>query len=301
MQILVAGATGAVGLPAVRRLVAAGHEVSAVARDPARARQVQAAGARPVAVDLFDAEAVRGSVRGQDAVVNLATHIPSARRALLPGAWAENDRVRTQVSRNLVAAALDAGVARYLQESVVFVYPDSGAAWIDESMPVAPTAVAASALQAEAQAARVPDGVVLRFGLFYGATSSHTRDTVDLARRGFALTAGEGEDYICSIALDDAAAAVVAALDLPRGTYNVADDDPVTRREYMAALAAALGVPVPRLAPAWLGSLPAARPQARSLRVSNARIRAASAWRPAYPSVREGWPVVVRALEGVCA
>ena len=116
MKVFVSGATGVVGRPAVRLLVAAGHSVTAAARGPEKAALLSSLGATPVIVDLFDPAAVRAAVAGHDAVVNLATHIPATSRAAMPGAWAENDRIRREVSRNLVDAALATGATRYVQK-----------------------------------------------------------------------------------------------------------------------------------------------------------------------------------------
>src|SRR5688572_15245811 len=102
VKTFVAGATGVVGRRAVERLVAAGHDVTAVARTAEKADLVRALGARPVTVDLFDRDALVAAVAGHDVVVNLATHIPAFSQAALPGAWKENDRIRGEASRNLV-------------------------------------------------------------------------------------------------------------------------------------------------------------------------------------------------------
>jgi nucleoside-diphosphate-sugar epimerase len=119
-------------------------------------------------------------------------------------------------------------------------------------------------------------------------------------RRGWAPIPGAAESYFSSVSHDDAATAVIAALGLRAGIYNVADDEPLRRREFFDALAAALGVPPPKLPPAWLtplfGSLGATL--ARSLRVANRKLRSESDWAPQYPSAREGWRAVVTALHG---
>ena len=98
-----------------------------------------------------------------------------------------------------------------------------------------------------------------------------------------------------SVSHDDAADAVVAALDLPRGVYNVGDDEPVTRRDFVNSLAAAVGAPSPKFAPAWTARLLGSKGETlgRSQRISNRKLREASSWCPRYPSVREGWTAVV--------
>ena len=308
MRVFVSGATGVVGWRAVRELVAAGHQVTGVARSDAKADLLRRLGAEPVRLDLFDAAAVAAAVAGHDAIVNLATSIPPTSRAALPGAWAENDRIRREVSANLTDAALAAGVKRYVQESISFLYPDCGTEWIDEATPLRAVPHAASVLDAEASAARFTEaggtGVVLRFGLFYGPDSTHTADSAALVRAGLFATPGHPDSFISSISTEDAARAVVAALAAPSGTYNVVDDEPVTRQRYSATLAAALGVPAPRPIPAVLAKAGGSKTAllARSQRVSNRRFRAATGWAPRAVSVADGWRAAVADLpyrEGV--
>src|SRR5438132_6178499 len=157
MKVFVAGATGVLGKRAVRLLVEGGHDVTAVARSQEKAALLEALGTTPVTLDLFDAAAVKSAVAGHDAVLNLATHIPAGARAALPGGFAENDRIRREVSRNLVDAALATGATRYVQESITFGYADAGDQWIDEDSPVSVPSYAQSALDAEANAARFTD------------------------------------------------------------------------------------------------------------------------------------------------
>lgn len=304
MRIFVAGATGVVGRRAVARLVDAGHAVTGVARTDGKAALVRELGAAPVAVDLFDPDAVTAVVQGHDAVVNLATKIPPPARAAFPRAWAENDRLRHEASRNLVEAAMAAGAARFVQESIAFIYPDRGAEWIDEDVPLDPPPLGAANVAAEAQARRFADagggaGVVLRFGQFYAADASHTEYMRQMARRRLPALPGPRDAYGPAIAADDAAGGVVAALDVPSGTWNVTDDEPLTRREHNQAVADALGVK----GPLGTGStvLRASRNTAfylRSQRVSNARFKAATGWTPRYRDARAGWRAMAEAWTG---
>ncbi|OWY61802.1 hypothetical protein B7486_61840, partial [cyanobacterium TDX16] len=251
--VLLVGATGAVGVPTVRALRDAGHEVRALVRSAERGRVAEAAGAEPVVGDLFEASSVVPHLDGVDALLNLATRIPTPARAALPGAWKENDRIRTDGSRALVDAAIEAGVPRFVQESVVFQYADGGDRWLDEDAPVERMAVVDSTAASESNVARFTEhggtGVVLRFGLFYGPNSTHTDSTAALVRRGLSPALGAPGAYQPSLHLDDAASAVVASLDVPSGTYNVTDDEPLTRVGYAHAVAQALGVKDPRLVP----------------------------------------------------
>lgn len=299
MRIFLTGATGAAGRPTALRLVADGHDVVAAASAPERAAAVQALGATPVVIDLFDPQTVERAVAGADAVVNLATRIPPLSRAALPGAWSDNDRLRREAAPNLAAAAIATG-ARLIQESIAFVYEDGGDAWLDEDTAVDRPATMAAAADAERAAASVTEqggvGIALRFANFYGAGTSHTDAAVALARRGVSMFAGARAGYWTFLHVDDVAGAVAAALGAPPGVYNVAEDDPITRGEWAEVVGRALGRKV-RVPPGGLlaaaGS--GARALARSSRISNRRFREATGWAPIRSSARDGWPAVVAA------
>jgi nucleoside-diphosphate-sugar epimerase len=302
MKVFMTGATGVIGRRAVPLLLHAGHEVTAVGRAPDKRALLEQVGARVIEVSLFDEAALRAAVAGHEVVINLATHIPSSMRMLLPGAWAENDRVRRTGSANLARAASAAGASRLVQESFAPVYPDSGDAWIDESVPIQPPRYSRTVADAERSAegftAAGRSGVVLRFGAFYGPDARHLVDTVRILRRGFAPLPGAPGAFISSVSHDDAAAAVASSLDLPAGVYNVTDDVPVTHREYFDSLADALGLVSPRLPPPWATFLfGPAGVFARSVRISNRKLREASDWRPRYRSVREGWRALAAAWQ----
>src|SRR5215213_9009545 len=282
MRIFVTGATGVTGRRAVPLLVAAGHEVTAVARSPEKAAALERAGARAVQVDLFDAAAMRRVVAGHDAVLNLATAVPPSSRAVMRSAWKEMDRIRRDASAILVDAALAEGVGRFVQESFAPIYADNGDGWVDEGSPMKPARYNRTTLDAEASAERFTRG-------------GGTLDMIGFVRRGWSPAPGP-EGFISSISHDDTATAAVAALGIPAGIYNVADDEPVRRREFFGSLAEALGVPPPKFLPKWVGRLMGGVGEtlARSLRISNRKFRDASGWAPKYPSVREAWPDLLR-------
>jgi nucleoside-diphosphate-sugar epimerase len=303
MRIFVAGATGVMGRRVVPSLVRAGHRVTAIGRSEGAREELERAGARPVALDLFNASAVREAVADHDVVINLATSIPPISRIFLPGAWRANDRIRSQASANLVEAALAGGATRYIQESFAPIYPDGGDQWIDESVSPQPASYNRSVLAAEAAAGRFTQagrtGVALRFAFFYGPDSPLTLEMIRYVRRGWASIFGAPDAFYSSLSHDDAAAAVLAALDMPAGIYNVADDEPLRRRELVDSLAGELGVRPPRLLPRWTAKLAGSLGQAmaRSLRISNRKLKAESAWAPMYPSMREGWQAVLSAVQ----
>ncbi len=297
MKVFIAGATGVLGRATVPRLVAAGHQVLGVARTQGKGAQLRAQGAEPLTVDLFDREQVREAVAGCEAVVHMATSIPRLTKALGANAWAENDRLRREGTRILVDAAVDAGVQVFVKETVCFFYPDRGAEWIDEDVPVVRSAFAAASLDAEGAVTRFTGegrrGVVLRFGLFYSADARSTEESLKVTRLGLGPMVGPADAYQPSIHVDDAAAAVVVALDAPAGTYNVADE-PVTKSEWNAAFAKAFGTrglrPTPKLALRLggkkLGVLGASR------RVSSERFRQATGWEPMFRDATVGLPHV---------
>ena len=304
MKVFFSGATGVVGRRAVPVLAKKGHIVTGAARTREKMKLLERLGAQPVMVDLFKPDEVLKAIEGHDAVCNLATSIPSGTRAMLPFAWRENDRIRREASRNLVEAALKVGAKRYIQESFALIYPDSGARWIDEQTKVEPARYVRSVMEAERQAerftARGKIGVILRFGLFYGPDSGHTLDMIKFTKKGMAAAFGSPDGYVSSLSTDDAATAVVAALSVQAGVYNVVDDEPVTKREYFATLADALNVPHPRFPPSFLRYLAGSMGEtlARSHRMSNRLFKEKSGWSPRYRSVREGFPALVAELRG---
>lgn len=303
MRVFLAGGTGAVGRHALRALVSAEHEVSAIVRSEESAQWVRLMGGEPVHVSLFDREDLRRAVGKHDAVVNLATAIPPTSHFMRASAWEMNDRIRSEGSANLVDAALAGGAERFVQESVAMVYADRGSDWIDEEWRTERFPMAQGNHAAETSARRFADaggtGVILRFGWFYGPGATHSEEFLDLARRrGVCVMMGPPTTYVSSIHMEDAGAAVAAALKLPSGVYNVVDDQPLTKRDYADALAAAAGRRRYLRAPGRLALLLGNKTTSltRSLRVSNEKLRRSSTWTPRYPSAWEGWRAMAKTL-----
>ncbi|MFW0784047.1 NAD(P)-dependent oxidoreductase [Gordonia sp. CPCC 206044] len=304
MRLFVTGGTGAIGGHAVPALVAAGHEVRALARGEDKARTLAGEGAEPIAVSLFDRDGLAAAFDGCEAVVNLASALPSSASFVRRSAWAQCTRIRTEGSAAVVDAALRAGVERLVQESVVMIYRDQGDRWIDEHAEVDRYPIAEGNHAAEASARRFTDaagaGVTLRFGLFYGPGAAHSEQFVAMGRRHVGVVFGHPDTYLSSIHLDDAASAVVAALSVPAGTYNIVDDEPVTRRVHADAIAHAVGadawVRAPGRAALLLGDRTTS--MTRSLRVDNGAFRSVSGWAPSHRSVREGYVSMVGQLCG---
>lgn len=288
MKCFVAGGTGVIGRRVVPLLVAAGHDVRVVARSPERADQIRAAGAEPVSVDLFDRAAVDAAVVGAEAVVNLATHIPPMSRSALASAWVENDRIRSEGAPNLAGAAMAAGAVRLVQESITFPYADGGSDWVTESAARPPSPFTSATDVAERATAAFTEaggsGVVLRFAQFAAADASHIATFAKMLRRGLFPIPGDRDAYTSFIGIDGAARAVIAALEAPPGTYNIADDDPVTRGEIAIALAEALGRRPGRFLPPGLvrRANSGAEVLMRSHRIDNRAFAQATGWAPGH-------------------
>lgn len=305
MKVFVAGATGAIGRPAVRQLVAAGHEVTGMTRRAERVAEIEAAGARGVVCDAFDAEGLREAVvaAAPEAVVHLLTALPERFKPRSNYLEATN-RVRVEGTRNLVAAAKAAGVRRLIAESVAFFYAPAGD-WVkDEDAPLFEDApgifggAMAAILDLERQvlATEGLEGLVLRFGWLYGPGTYFERggsQAEEVSRRRLPIV-GSGTGIFSFVHVDDAGAAVLAALDHGSpGAYNVVDDEPAPQHEWLPVYAAALGAKPPRRVPAWLARLVAGKALSQSALqmrgASNAKAKGELGWQPRHPSWRQGF------------
>jgi len=295
MRVLVAGATGLIGRSAVRSLLASGHRVVALARGEERATQVRALGATPAPGDLLDAASVCAAASGCDATINLAWVMPAKAR-LRAADWAENDRVRGEGTRNLLAAAREVGAGRFVLGSTHFVYADGEAALLDEGAPYREHpflsgARAAEDLAQQAGSAGI-DTVILRFAAVQSAESPQTSTLIENISKGSQPLLHWGLPYWSMIHAEDAGAAVALALGAATsGAYNVVDDEPAPHGEIARWLAERVGAKPPVSGAAWLIRMATGKDNVAllgsSLRVSNARIREALGFRPIFPSYRE--------------
>lgn len=305
MRVFLAGATGAIGGPLLRLLVAEGHDVTGMTRSPERAATVRAAGAEAAVADALDAKAVMEAVRQArpQAIVHQLTAIPQRLdpRKIVRD-FAVTDRLRTEGTRHLVAAAEAVGGARVVAQSIAFAYEPGPPATVhgeDDPLTGDPPAQFKRSAQAVAELERTvlgAGGLVLRYGYFYGpGTSISRRGSLgeEVAKRRLPIVGG-GTGVWSFIHVDDAARATAAAL--TRGdsaAYNVVDDEPAPVHEWVPALARALGAKPPRRVPAWL-----ARPLAgaygiytmtRTQGACNARAKQVLGWTPGHASWREGF------------
>jgi nucleoside-diphosphate-sugar epimerase len=309
MRVFVAGATGVVGRRLLPALLDEGHEVTAMIRSPERGAQVRAMGAEPAVADALDREAVRSAVLAcrPEAVINELTSLPQRiNPRKIERDFALNDRLRSEGTRNLVEAARAAGTRRILAQSIAFMYaPGPPGAVHGEQDPLlerAPKSFrrTAGAVAELERAVLGEQGVVLRYGYFYGPGSAISRDgsmAEDLARRRLPIV-GAGTGVWSFIHADDAARATVAALERgAAGAYNVVDDEPAPVSQWLPALAHALGAPAPRRVPVPIARLVAGAYgvaiMTRAQGASNALAKRELGWSPAYSSWREGFRVAL--------
>ena len=302
MKVAVTGATGVIGRSAVPALVSAGHDVVALTRTPEKSRLLSALGATPVVTGLGDHDGLVAMFDGADAVCSFATRIPVGFSSMLPGAWRDNDRLRTEGVRRVVAAARDAGVRRIVQESISFLYADHGDDWVTEAAPLEITPATEPATVAEAQVQEYScdsrTGVVLRFGMIVG-DDAMTRWQLRSAERGRPIGLGDPDGWLHPVHTDDLGPAVVAALQAPSGVYNVGAE-PVRRADYVQTYADAVGRDSVGFMGALLTRLAGARaePLTRSLRVSSDHFTATTGWTARHPEFDVSWFDVARMAGG---
>jgi nucleoside-diphosphate-sugar epimerase len=304
MRVFVTGATGALGRHLVPGLVAAGHEVTATTRAPGKVAQLRAAGAEPVVVDGLDREAVIAAVRAAvpEVIVHQMTALADLRSLRKPDQqFAATNELRTRGTDNLLAAAARAGTRRVIAQSYAGPGPDkrSGGALKTEADPLdwrsIPGAVqmpAAITYVDKTVPLEAPEGIVLRYGSFYGPGASDP--LVEMVRKRQLPVIGGGTGIWSFIEITDAAAATLAAVDRAApGVYNVVDSDPAPVAEWLPHLAKVAGAKPPLRVPAWLGRLLAGEfvvaQMTTSRGSSNEKARKELGWEPRYASWREGF------------
>jgi nucleoside-diphosphate-sugar epimerase len=277
VKILVAGSTGAIGRRLVPMLIEAGHDVLGMTHDASRDRLIRGLGAEPVVVNVFDRDGLCSllQIERPDAVMHQLTSLSS-------GDYVANARIRTEGTRNMVDAALSAGVKRLVAQSYCIYRPGEGLAREETPLDLDSPRLGSSAraiLDMEVELSRVPQGVVLRYGALYGPGTgySSTGAFADQVRRGEIEAT---DDVVSFVHVDDAARAALLALAWPKGLVNIVDDEPAPGTEWLPAYAEALGALPP---PVRHGDGPPARG------VSNSKARNLLGWQPLYPSWRQGF------------
>lgn len=309
MHVFLAGATGAAGRSFIPLLLEHGHEVTGTTRSADRAPALEALGARAVVVDGLDRDAVIRAVReaAPDAIVHQMTALRGLKPRRPDRTFAMTNRLRTEGTDHLLAAARAAGVERFVAQSFAgWPYECTGGPVKCEDDPLRDPGpkgareTLAAIVHVE-RAVRAAGGVALRYGGFYGLGTGIAPggEQVELLRRRQFPLVGDGGAIWSFCQIEDAAAATLLALERARpGTlYNVCDDDPAPVREWLPALARAAGAPPPRRLPVWLArivggeALVALLTNARG--ASNARARAELGWAPRWPTWRDGFPAAV--------
>lgn len=294
MKIFVAGGTGAIGVPLIRALTAAGHEVTALTRSADKGATLRALGATPAVADALNADALRRVVleAGPTHVIHQLTALPKG-GPRSPRELEPTNRLRIDGTRNLLDAAVAGGAKRIVVGSFALLR-DAAAADVRPEIRAAADAVRSMESQTlEASRSGRIEGVVLRYGLFYGLETGSTAEMIAMARRRMLPTIRGDRSLLPCIHVDDAANATVAALErAPAGAvYDIVDDRPVSFSEIVETLAAAAGAPRPFAVPAWVPRILMpymARMISMRLPLSNDKARAELDWRPAYPTIHEG-------------
>jgi 2-alkyl-3-oxoalkanoate reductase len=304
MRVFVAGATGAIGLRLVPQLVAAGHQVTASTRRPAGEARLRALGAEPVLMDGLDAAGVGEAVaraRPEVVIHQMTAIAPEIDLRHFDRHFAVTNRLRTEGTDHLLAAATAAGARRFIAQGYTgFPNIRAGGPVKTEEDPLDPNPPAnqrqtlAGIRYLEETVTGTPglDGIVLRYGSFYGPGT--TNQMIELARKRKLPLVGDGGGVWSFLHIDDAAAATVAALTRGRpGIYNITDNEPAPVAVWLPWLARELGVKPPLHLPAWLARLAAGEVAVSMMTQirgsSNARARAELGWEPSYPSWRQGF------------
>ena len=308
MKILIAGATGVIGRLLVPKLIANGHEVAGTTRTPTKVEALRQAGATPFVVDILDPESVASAVATfePDVIVHEATALSSMDMRNFERAFAVTNRLRIDGTDNLLAAGRAIGVERFIAQSFAgWPFARSGPLVKTEAdaldpEPVAPmrnTLAAIRHLEAAVIGADWTQGIVLRYGGLYGpgtSLSAEGGEMTEMIRRRLFPIIGSGAGMSSFVHVADAADATVAAVERgSRGIYQIVDDEPAPAREWVPAVAAAIGAPPPRRIPRWLGRLLAGEAvvtiSTETRGASNELAKRVLGWTPRHPSWREAW------------
>jgi nucleoside-diphosphate-sugar epimerase len=299
VNVFVAGGSGAIGVPLVRKLVADGHQVTALTRSTANASMLRGLGATPAIADALDAAALRGVVVSAHPthVIHELTALPKGGPKSVADLEATN-RLRSDGTRNLIAAAVAAGATRLVGGS--FALMGASAAGVPPGVKAAADALSSMESQIlEASRTGGLEGVVLRYGLFYGPENPSTVQLIGLVRRRFMPVIRGDQGLLPYIHVDDAARATIAALDqAPAGSsYDIVDNRAVSLSELVQTIAELAGGARQFVIPAWLLRLIVpylARLIELRMPLSNAKARADLGWSLLFPTIREGLQQTLR-------
>jgi 2-alkyl-3-oxoalkanoate reductase len=313
MRILVAGATGAVGRPLVPELVSAGHSVGGLTRSAAKAEMIRHMGAEPFIADGFDAAAIGAAFRSfePEIVIHEMTGLRGQMDLVhFDRSFAATNRLRTEGTDLLLTEARKVGARRFIAQSYCgWTFARSGDRVKSESDALDPnppeefrgTLEAIKHLERTVTRSAQPEGIVLRYGSFYGpGTGVFEPSSIDQIRRRRMPLVGSGEGWWSFLHVEDAATATAAAVEHADAgnIYNIVDDEPAPVKEWLPALAALLGARPPLHVPAWLGRLLAGEHLVAMMTevraASNAKAKQALAWQPVHASWRTGFAEIAR-------
>jgi 2-alkyl-3-oxoalkanoate reductase len=292
MNVFVAGGSGTIGMPLVRALVAVKHQVTALTRSANRRDELRALGAAVAVADALNREALIAAVEAARPthVIHQLTALPRGgpRR---PGDLDATNRLRIDGTRNLLDAAVNAGAWRFIVGSFGVLSARGPVATASDAAAAAVRSMEGQVLDATRRGAI--EGVILRYGMFYGLGAPSTVAMIAMVRKRWLPVVRGDAGQLPVIHVDDAVSATVRALDLaPAGAaYDIVDDRAVSLTEIVEAIAAYTGSPKPLKVPAWLPRLVApymARMTSIRMPLSNAHARAELGWRPTYPTIRDG-------------
>jgi nucleoside-diphosphate-sugar epimerase len=307
VKVFLAGATGAIGKQLVPRLVAAGHEVVGMTRSASKQAALHDLGATPVVADAFDADQVADAVGNArpDLIVHQLTAIGALGLRHFDRDFALTNRLRTEGTDHLLAAGRAAGVRRFVAQSYTsWPYARTGGMVKSEADPLDPTPAremrgslaAIRHLEAAVTGADWTEGIVLRYGAFYGPGTSLSAggEQFEMVRKRKFPVVGDGAGVWSFIHIADAADATVAAVEHgKRGIYNIVDDDPARVADWLPALAQELGAPKPWRVPRFVGRLFAGEAGAVMMTevrgASNAKAKRELGWQPEHSSWRQGF------------
>jgi len=303
MRVFISGATGVLGRRVVKLLRDNGHQAIGLSRSQANTDWLTQHGAEARLGNLFNLEEICDLSSDCNAILHLATAIPTKSKTTLSD-WKTNDHIRREGTRVMVEAAVRNQCELFVQQSVTLIYGDRNGDWVDEGTPVSPrqASVVQSAVDMEKTVQNAIDkkslpGIVLRFGSFYSYDSAQTQGMFEMTRKGFFPIIGDGAFYWNPIHVNDAANAILKTVENGQKsvgyTFNVCDDAPVLFKELLPFIAKTLcarkPMQVPLFLAKWMLGAHVVDVLTASTRCKNQLIKERLNWSPQYPTYREGY------------
>lgn len=308
MKIFLTGATGILGKRVTKMLVDQGHEVSALSRSSNNDIKIKNLGAEPRFGNLFDSNSLTPILADSEVILHLATKIPS-KKIIRKKDWAENDRIRIEGTRNLLKALNPSICNFFLLQSVTFIYGDHQGQIVTEDTPISKeqsynleSAIVMEKLLAKALKEQKINGCSLRFGWFYSEDSYQTISMLNMLKKGLFPIIGNGDFFWNLIHADDAAAAIIAAIDnLERinvSVLNICDNEPVEMGRLLTFIASQMKAPQTRNLGKKLAKIAFGKATFRflttSAKISNEKAKQILDWEPSFPNFNLGFQDVLQ-------